>query len=85
MTTWRKEFEKIFEVTGDSFDNIITTLSNEQLDAEFDDGYGGIEGMSFTAWSDNYVYFPVCYDGSEWIDYVPRNPCEIAVDHIGGG
>lgn len=59
--------------------------AKEILDYEFDDGYGGTEGPSFTAWSENYVYFPACYDGSEWIATVPRNPINIATEHIGGG
>lgn len=51
----------------------------------FDDGYGGTEGWHFTVWTAERVYFPACYDGSEWADSAPRNPCPIPTEHIGGG
>lgn len=55
----------------------------ELIDYEFDSGYGGENGPSFTAWTTNRVYFPVMYDGSEWISSVPRNPCDEATGHQG--
>lgn len=55
------------------------------LDYNFDDGFGGTEGMPFTAWTEQRVYFPACYDGAEWIESVPRSPCDEATKHIGGG
>jgi hypothetical protein len=85
FTTWRKEFEKVFELTGDSFDGLIATLTPEQLDVEFYSGYGGTEGFPFTAWSKDYVYFPACYDGSEWVACVSRNPDGKPTEHVGGG
>ena len=60
------------------------TLTKEELETTFDDDFGGIEGCPFTAWSENWVYFPVQYDGSEWVGSVPRNPCDIKTEHIGG-
>ncbi len=85
MTTWRKEFENVFKETGDTFETVKMTLTSEQLDTEFDDGYGGTNGEPFTAWSKQFVYFPACYDGAEWIAYVSRNPNGKATSHIGGG
>jgi len=84
MTTWRKMFKEVFQETGDTFDGVEMTLSEKDLDVRFDAGYGLSEGKAFTAWSRNYVYFPVVYDGAEWIDYVPRNPNGEATNHIGG-
>jgi hypothetical protein len=55
------------------------------LDYEFDAGFGGEEGCYFTAWTKDRVLFPCCYDGSEWISSVPRNPCDVATRHKGGG
>lgn len=55
------------------------------LDVQFDNGYGLIDGPNFTAWSERRVYFPVDYDGSEWVASVPRNPAEVATKHVGGG
>lgn len=57
---------------------------NDLLDAEFDAGYGGEEGVPFLAWSADRIYFPVEYDGSERVDSLPRNPSDDEdVRHIG--
>ena len=69
-TTWR---EKINRALGDEA-LLECTLSEEQLDREFDDGYGGSEGAPFTAWTPTRVLFPVVYDGSEWVGSAPRDP-----------
>lgn len=55
------------------------------LDVDFDSGYGSTRGAFFTAWTKDLVFFPVQYDGSEWMESVPRNPCNIATKHKGGG
>jgi hypothetical protein len=55
------------------------------LDYDFDPGYGSTEGPSFTLWTAKRVYLPACYDGSEWVASVPRNPCDEATEHVGGG
>lgn len=84
-TTWRQEFLDIFEDTGDSFETIICTLTDDELDVEFDEGFGIVKGKPFTAWSEKYVYFPAQYDGKEWIEYVSRNPNGEPTYHIGSG
>jgi len=85
MATWKEGLEDAFEETGDSLDDIETTLSDDEMTEEFYAGYGGPKGTPFTAWSDDYVYFPVQYDGSEWVGYVPRHPNGEATRHWGGG
>ena len=75
------------ELLEDKFDDdelIANTLSNEEYNRPFDDGFGGPEGKPFTAWSKEWVYFPVCYDGAEWVERVPRNPCDVPTEHVGG-
>jgi hypothetical protein len=58
----------------------------ELLDEKFDDSWGTAEARPFVAWSERWVYFPVTYDGAEWVSKVPRNPCsEFAPGHVGGG
>ena len=80
-TNWK---ELIKRVAGN--DRIIAcTLTKKELLKEFDDGYGGIEGKPFTAWSERYVYFPVYCDNVEWVARAPRNPCNKATYHVGGG
>lgn len=69
----------------DIFSDVIHVAPNTNiLDVEFDDGYGGTEGPAFTLWTKDNVYFPVCYDGAEWVCSVPRNPCDVASTHVGG-
>ena len=74
MTTWREELKEKFRVTGDSFEHLVITITDAELDREFDDDFGSAEGTPFTAWSDNYVYFSREYDGADYIDYVERHP-----------
>ena len=80
MSTWKQLLEDCAK--GDKI--IACTLTDDELNTEFDDGYGGIEGEPFTAWGEKYVYFPATYDGSEWVGRVPRNPCNDKTVHIGG-
>jgi hypothetical protein len=69
---------------GDKWDTVIaSTLSDKELDAEFNNGFGGSEGKPFTLWTENRVYFPVVYDGAEWVGSVPRNPSHEATSHVG--
>ena len=84
-TTWRQELTVRMRECGESFDDIeSSTLSEQQLDDKFDNGFGGSEGCAFTVWTKNHVYFPAVYDGKEWVDCVPRNPNGEATSHVGG-
>lgn len=56
-----------------------------ELDYEYDDGYGGEDCHAFVAWTPTRVLFLGVYDGSTWIDSVPRNPVPYAPEGIGGG
>lgn len=70
---------------GDNIGDLLCTLTNDELDIEFYSDYGSPNGLPFTAWTKNRVYFPVCYDGAEWVGSAPRDPCDIATKHQGGG
>lgn len=84
-TSWKELFEDKFKDTGDSWENVeSSTLTEEQLNTRFDCGYGGIEGDFFTVWTKDQVYFPICYDGAEWIGSVSRNPDNKPTTHQGG-
>ena len=86
MTTWRKEISMLLQGFGLTWDDVIAcTLTEAQLDAEFDKGFGCTEGDPFTLWTEAWVLFPRCYDGAEGVASVPRNPCDHAQPHIGGG
>lgn len=84
-TTWRKEITKEMKKHGDLWKNVESkTISNKELNVEFDASYGQEEGMPFTVWTKDRVYFPACYDGSEWCASVSRNPNGETTGHIGG-
>lgn len=84
--SWREMLLVEMREHGECFDDIISnTLSDEQMDFRFHCGYGGTRGGPFTAWTTNRVYFPVQYDGSEWVGSVARNPDGMPTGHMGGG
>ena len=77
--TWREEIGK------DVLEQMVAIYPKDlDLDKKFDAGYGSPEGEPFTLWTKDRVYFPICYDGAEWVCSVPRNPCDIATEHMGG-
>lgn len=82
--TWGRAIADEREEAGDESPTVAIAPANLALDREFDNGYGGAEGMPFTLWTEERVYFPVVYDGAEWVASVPRNPCDEATDHVGG-
>lgn len=84
MANWYDMIKEKMEENGDDFQARVCTLSEAELKVEFDDEYGIEEGQPFTCWGDKFVYFPICYDGSEWVGCAPRNPCDISMGHQGG-
>lgn len=85
ITSWYEMLKEDAESDGEDFDSLVFSCSIEELKKPFDSSYGGTEGSPFTAWGKDWVYFPICYDGAEWIGHAPRNPCEISMFHQGGG
>ena len=85
FTTWRKEIDIALKERNESFDSVVCcTLSEEELDYQFNDGFGWPNGLPFTLWTREFVYFPVCYDGAEWVGSVSRHPDNKATEHFGG-
>ena len=93
MATWRKLIEEHMTTglhwrrpgTGETMKDVVhCTLSDDELDTEFDDSFGCSEGKPFTLWTTKRVYFPVVYDGAEWVGSAPRDPCDEATEHAGG-
>jgi hypothetical protein len=83
--TWRKAITAAMRLHGETWDDVVAEAPPVSgWDRVFYNGYGGIEGEPFTLWTHNRVYFPVCYDGAEWADSVPSNPCAERVAHVGG-
>lgn len=84
-TTWRNLLVREMDEHSESFGDLVAiTLTDAELDAEFDEGFGCSEGMPFTAWTTHRVYFPAVYDGSEWVASVARNPDGVPTCHVGG-
>ena len=88
MTTWRIEIAEEMARHGDDWENVETWAADvataaEFLDKPFDNYYGPCNGIPFTVWTNNRVYFPTSYDGLEACSSVARNPDQKPTDHIG--
>lgn len=86
MTSWRKLITQALNHNKESWDDVefMCPEKGKWLEYLFDDDFGSIEGTPFTVWTKNKVYFPVCYDGSEWVGSVSRNPENKPTNHLGG-
>jgi hypothetical protein len=81
--TWRTAIQVCMaETTGETWQDLIAIAGEDCMDKAFDDGFGSREGEPFTAWSENWVYFPKEYDGLEEVCAVRRNPCDIRTEHV---
>lgn len=86
MTNWKLMLDEVLEENGESWEDVeANTMTEEEMNQDFDSGYGGTEGCPFTIWTNKTVYFPICYDGAEWVGYVSRHPDGKPTDHQGGG
>jgi hypothetical protein len=84
-TCWKDLISKEMEEEKESWRDVVRcTLSEEDLLAEFDNGYLESKGKPFTLWTKERVYFPAIYNEAEWVASVPRNPCDEAKAHVGG-
>lgn len=84
MNSWYELLRLAMEENGEDFEKRICTMTDEQLKVNFDDDSGEPEGLPFTAWGPDWVYFPIIYDGKEWVGSAPRNPCDHPMAHQGG-
>jgi hypothetical protein len=85
MTTWRMKLSEAMKEAGDSGPVVSYAPSLAAFDVEFNCGFGGTEGPPVLAWTDTRVYFPVEYDGAEWLGSAPRHPQAEGQEHQGGG
>lgn len=84
-TTWREMIEYVAEHLGEDVSTLQVAPNDDAIDVIFDNGHGSIEGPKFLAWTTNYVYFPVDYDGFETVGSAPRNPVKDGQEHVGRG
>ena len=82
--TWREALEAERKSSGDSSEIVAVAPTEEVLDVVFDGGYGGSQGENVLVWTKKRVYFPVVYDGAEWMGSAPRNPTKSGQRHVGG-
>lgn len=83
-TTWRREYEAERAEQKDESPLVAVAPEGIDLDLEFDGGYGGSRGERVLIWTEERVYFPVVYDGAEWMGSAPRNPAAEGQRHVGG-
>ena len=85
MTTWKEQILHEMNTVGETFQDVVScTLTDEELLKKFDDSFGSSQGLAFTLWTSNRVYFPAVYDGAEWVESVSRNPDGKPTHHVGG-
>lgn len=86
MDNWKTMLGDALKENGESWEDVeANTMTEEEMAKNFDSGFGSIEGCPFTVWTKNTVYFPICYDGAEWVGSVARNPDGKPTYHRGGG
>jgi hypothetical protein len=67
IITWRESLREEMLSQGDPGPVVDYAPSEAEFDVKFDAGYGGSQGPAVLAWTETRVYFPVVYDGTEWL------------------
>ena len=60
----------------------FATIVDSLQDYYFDDDSNIVEGVPFTLWTKNRVYFPLSFEGSAWVGSVSKIPNGIATAHL---
>lgn len=78
-TCWGKLLADAMKSVGDAtpLHEMVFFPDDLGLQDRFYDGYGLPEGEPFIAWSRTRVYFPVTYDGAEWVGSMP-----LSLEHV---
>ena len=85
MENWKMMLDGVLKENGESWDDVeANTMTEQDMKKKFDTGFGGTEGCPFTVWTKNSVYFPLQYDGAEWVGRVSRHPDGKPTEHQGG-
>lgn len=85
--SWGEMVRAEMKEHGDSplaIEQSVPPFDTPDMTRKFDAGYGTSEGCPFTVWTKTRVYFPIVYDGAEWVGSVARNPDGNATGHFGG-
>jgi hypothetical protein len=85
MVRWRDLIVYCMSEYNEKWEDVVSYVPDDGkwLDYLFDDTYGSIEGEPFTLWTKGRVYFPMVFDGSEWVASISRNPDGVITKHLG--
>ncbi len=86
MVTWRELIAKEMNRVGETWSDVTSmTLSQSELDSNFDDGVGSDPpiGIPFALWTHSRVYFPVKVDWGEYVGSASRHPDGKPIKHVG--
>ncbi|MBT3325505.1 MAG: hypothetical protein HN396_04555 [Gemmatimonadales bacterium] len=71
-----------------STEDIANTLRGPEdigrIDKAYDDGFGGADCPPVIVWTRDHVGVHDMYDGANGLRFVPRNPCDMEPEFIGG-
>lgn len=82
--SWKELITESMIGGNDSWNNVEScTMTSEEMNKKFYTGFGRIEGTLFTVWTAKYIYFPVVYNGAEWVGRISRNPNGESCWHFG--
>lgn len=76
-----------YEYLPSYFVKTLNPNNEKWYNVKFNNISAGSEGHSFVLWTKTHIYFPVVYDGREWVGSVPRDPKyadNIKLEHFGG-
>ncbi|MCL4315631.1 MAG: hypothetical protein M1527_01995 [Gammaproteobacteria bacterium] len=86
MKNWKMMLDEALEENGEAWDDVeANTMTEADMAKALSSGYGNTQGRAFTVWTKRSVYFPLCYDGAEWVGRVSRHPDGKPTKHQGGG
>jgi hypothetical protein len=75
MITLYNYLKAAFEITGEDFGKMVTTLTEEELHEDISGIFREYGGIAFSAWGEKYAYFPILGEVDGSIGWIPRNPC----------
>jgi hypothetical protein len=75
---WYDLIKAAMEGDGEDFAARVCTLTEAELREPFPDLWGGCNGRPFTCWGEQWVYFPLDYDGRRFVGHAPRHPSPVA-------
>ena len=59
---------------GDLLPDPVSCTIDQLPEREFDNSFGAPEGEPVIAFTRKYIYICIQYDGSEWMEAIPRHP-----------